>query len=311
MLRLPRVNFSGRAPGWSTKGLSAGIAAVVVQADHRPGVIVEALRPLLVAAIAEGDEQEALPIEDQARAEVASAARLGEHPEQDLHVAERLALQPGPQNLGAVAAFSRRRRRDRSSRCHGSRDASATSSSPPWPTAAIGGSPRTGSGSSRPSASTSRKRPGTFADQHPPVGQKGQAPGVFETFGDESSAGRAALRFRKPDAVTDLGQLCAQRGLQWFHLPIEDEHAPEADFDAAWQTQRPAVHRLLDAGKKIAIHCKGGSGRTGLMAAQILVERGWPKDEATRAVKALRPNALSLAVHQDYLAGLPAPSAGG
>ena len=113
------------------------------------------------------------------------------------------------------------------------------------------------------------------------------------------------------NAVTDLGQLCAQRGLQWFHLPIEDEHAPEADFDAAWQTQRPAVHRLLDAGKKIAIHCKGGSGRTGLMAAQILVERGWPKNEATRVVKALRPNALSLAVHQDYLAGLPAPSAGG
>jgi hypothetical protein len=41
------------------------------------------------------------------------------------------------------------------------------------------------------------------------------------------------------------------------------------------------------------------------MAAQILVERGCSKDEARAAVKALRPNALSLDVHQDYLAGLP------
>ena len=138
-----------------------------------------------------------------------------------------------------------------------------------------------------------------------------------EAVGQLQAAGATALLTLMPSSemasngVSTLGELCAQRGLQWFHLPIEDEHAPEADFDAAWQTQRPAVHRLLDAGKKIAIHCKGGSGRTGLMAAQILVERGWPKDEATRAVKALRPNALSLAVHQDYLAGLPAPSAGG
>jgi protein-tyrosine phosphatase len=53
------------------------------------------------------------------------------------------------------------------------------------------------------------------------------------------------------------------------------------------------------------VHCKGGSGRTGLMAAQILVERGYAKEDALAVVKALRPNALSLAVHQDYLARLP------
>ncbi len=105
--------------------------------------------------------------------------------------------------------------------------------------------------------------------------------------------------------VSDLARLCAQRGLRWFHLPIEDDHAPADDFTLAWQEQRLALHGLLDAGQKVAIHCKGGSGRTGLMAAQILLERGWSKDDAVAAVKALRPNALSLAVHQDHLAQLP------
>lgn len=104
--------------------------------------------------------------------------------------------------------------------------------------------------------------------------------------------------------VMDLAQLCAQRGLRWFHLPIEDDHAPEEAFDQAWRTQGADVHRLLDTGRVIAVHCKGGSGRTGLMAAQILLERGWSRDQATAAVKALRPHALSLAVHQAYLAGL-------
>jgi hypothetical protein len=40
------------------------------------------------------------------------------------------------------------------------------------------------------------------------------------------------------------------------------------------------------------------------MVAQILVERGYAKEDALVAVKALRPNALTLAVHQDYLARL-------
>jgi len=107
------------------------------------------------------------------------------------------------------------------------------------------------------------------------------------------------------NAVSDLPALCAQNGLQWFHLPIADDHAPAEDFAAAWKLQGAAVHQLLDAGKRIVVHCKGGSGRTGLMAAQILVERGYAKEDALAVVKALRPNALSLAVHQDYLARLP------
>lgn len=124
------------------------------------------------------------------------------------------------------------------------------------------------------------------------------------------TAGAAAVITLMPDAemasnaVTNMADLCSELGLQWFHLPIEDDHAPEEEFAVAWSAQRRAVHQLLDDGQKIAIHCKGGSGRTGLVAAQILVERGNSLAAATAAIKSIRPNALTLNVHQNYLARL-------
>jgi len=63
-------------------------------------------------------------------------------------------------------------------------------------------------------------------------------------------------------------------GMSWFHLPICDQQIPDKDFSCLWETAGPAIHRLLENEKSVAIHCKGGSGRTGMIAAQILLERG-------------------------------------
>ncbi len=101
--------------------------------------------------------------------------------------------------------------------------------------------------------------------------------------------------------VTDLPHLCAELNLQWFHLPIEDDHAPEQEFAAAWQMWSKSIHALVDDGKTIAIHCKGGSGRTGLVAAQILLERGMPLDKVIEQIRALRPNSLQVPAHQAYI----------
>jgi protein-tyrosine phosphatase len=122
-----------------------------------------------------------------------------------------------------------------------------------------------------------------------------------------TAAGASAILTLMPkdemqrNAVTDLPELCAELGLQWFHLPIEDDQAPEKAFRDAWQVAKSTVHDVLDAGKNIVIHCKGGTGRTGLVAAQILLERGIPIDEVIERVRSIRPNALQIPAHQVYI----------
>ncbi|MEB3438056.1 cyclin-dependent kinase inhibitor 3 family protein [Pseudomonas sp. A2] len=101
--------------------------------------------------------------------------------------------------------------------------------------------------------------------------------------------------------VENLERQCQQRSIEWFHLPVEDGHAPGEPFQAAWSANRERIKQLLTEGKSIAIHCKGGSGRTGLVAAQLLIECGVPFSDAVSGVQALRPSAIQHPVHINYI----------
>jgi protein-tyrosine phosphatase len=102
--------------------------------------------------------------------------------------------------------------------------------------------------------------------------------------------------------VAALPEAVAANGMRWFHFPIEDDAAPGPAFEAAWTADRDAVIALVSQHSGIAIHCRGGSGRTGFMAALILREIGMAGAQADAMVKDLRPNALTLSAHIDYLA---------
>jgi len=101
--------------------------------------------------------------------------------------------------------------------------------------------------------------------------------------------------------VTELGTVTASLGMQWLHLPIEDDCAPDETFRQGWQKNSKALHAALARGEKIAMHCMGGSGRTGLLAAHLLLERNWPLDEIISRVQALRPGAFTKADQLDYV----------
>ncbi|KDM89779.1 dual specificity protein phosphatase family protein [Photobacterium galatheae] len=101
--------------------------------------------------------------------------------------------------------------------------------------------------------------------------------------------------------VAELGQLVVRTGMLWAHTPIEDDAAPGAEFTAQWQAVSPHLHTVIEQGGDIALHCMGGSGRTGLLAAHLLLELGWPLPRIIEAVQALRPGAFTKAVQVDYI----------
>ena len=101
--------------------------------------------------------------------------------------------------------------------------------------------------------------------------------------------------------VANLPAAVEKAGMQWFHLPIVDDEGPQEPFFSAWEKYGKDVHQLLNNGQSIAIHCKGGSGRTGLVAGQIMLERGMLLNEVIKLIQAQRPNAFTVAEQQEYI----------
>ncbi len=96
----------------------------------------------------------------------------------------------------------------------------------------------------------------------------------------------------------------AAHGYHWRHLPITDMHPPDHRFERGWETAGPALRGLLDAGRTVVFHCRAGLGRTGTIAARLLIELGTAPDEAIARVRAARPGAIETSRQQVYLEGL-------
>jgi ADP-ribosyl-[dinitrogen reductase] hydrolase len=103
--------------------------------------------------------------------------------------------------------------------------------------------------------------------------------------------------------VESLGQDVRRLGMHWLHLPIVDVNIPDSRFESSWAIEGPQLHRRISVGEKILIHCRGGLGRTGLVAARILVERGCLPRIAIHRVRAVRPRAIETPAQENYVNG--------
>ncbi|MCG5247322.1 ADP-ribosylglycohydrolase family protein [Methylorubrum extorquens] len=107
----------------------------------------------------------------------------------------------------------------------------------------------------------------------------------------------AALRVR------GIEMECQRHGIEWLHLPIPDVSTPTDAFEAAWATAGEGLRSRLRTGFNIVVHCKGGLGRAGTIAARLLVELGADSKEAMQKVREARPGAIETVEQERHVHG--------
>jgi ADP-ribosyl-[dinitrogen reductase] hydrolase len=104
--------------------------------------------------------------------------------------------------------------------------------------------------------------------------------------------------------VEHLGEEVRRRGMLWFHLPIADVSTPNEGFERNWVVAGDALRTLLRSGRDVLVHCRGGLGRAGTIAARLLIELGMEPATAIDRVRAVRPGAIETLEQTQYVLGI-------
>ncbi|WP_243338342.1 cyclin-dependent kinase inhibitor 3 family protein [Anaeromyxobacter soli] len=102
--------------------------------------------------------------------------------------------------------------------------------------------------------------------------------------------------------IAELGDLdgeARRERLRWIHYPIADMWAP-TDLASARRLVGRILH-ALEQGQDVVVHCWGGVGRAGTIAASCLVARGTPPAEAIAVVRAARGRAIENAAQEHFV----------
>ena len=76
------------------------------------------------------------------------------------------------------------------------------------------------------------------------------------------------------------------QGMSFVSFPIPDREVPSSE-DQLTKTL-DALDADLTSGKNIVVHCRQGIGRTGLLAACLLVAKGWNPETAVNRLSTIR-----------------------
>ena len=85
-------------------------------------------------------------------------------------------------------------------------------------------------------------------------------------------------------------------GIEWLHLPLTDYGAPTdtaaPEWARAWAATSAHLRSVLATDGRVLIHCRGGCGRSGMVALRLMVDGGEAPDHALQRLRNCRPCAV-------------------
>ena len=101
--------------------------------------------------------------------------------------------------------------------------------------------------------------------------------------------------------VPDLPTQVVQHKLQWLQLAIEDFGTPDLNALESWKPIKESVLAALARRETVLLHCAAGLGRTGMMAACLLVACGQTPETAIEQVRTARPGTIETEAQSAFI----------
>ena len=90
-----------------------------------------------------------------------------------------------------------------------------------------------------------------------------------------------------------------ERTFHWQHHPIRDLSAPSEGVEE--DSLLSQWFGLVSQGGRILLHCAAGLGRTGTVAARLLMMAGHDADTAIHLIRAARPGTIESVTQERFL----------
>lgn len=111
----------------------------------------------------------------------------------------------------------------------------------------------------------------------------------------------------EPDEVDllEIPELLARAraiGFDVRHYPIIDKWVPRSEEGNTFDALVSGIREAVDDGRRVVVHCRGGIGRSGLVAASVVGTYGVSGADAIARVRRVQPAAVETRLQAWYVA---------